>query len=557
MVSTIGGPSTVAAAAAAATAAAVTAATSSGTTDATQLFINTTLDSCALKYEEFVIPNTVPYCNWTWDSILCWPPTPANLTIRQRCPPAHGIDTSKFAERRCSAEGQWEGKPGTPPTLSGWTNYTPCYSPEVIQLFRKLYAGGSDDEANVKIDIAERTRTLETVGFSLSLVALIISLVIFCKFRGLRNNRTRIHKNLFVAMVIQVVIRLTLYIDQAIIRSGVKKFGNESSRQGIDNTPFLCEASYVLLEYARTCMFMWMFIEGLYLHNVVTVTVFQGRFPHTVYAAVGWGGPVVLTVIWAITTAQYIRQQKCWWGYNLTPYYWILEGPRLAVVVLNFIFLLNIIRVLIVKLRQSHTSEVEQVRKAVRAALVLVPLLGITNILNMTQAPLDKTALEFAIWSYVTHFLTSFQGFFIALLYCFLNGEVRTALMKSISVYLSLRGHHDWAVRRQSLFSAGYPTGPIIDGAPPPPPPPEPPQSGDTGNRNATDNLLAVASANNHNNNNNNNNNKHTANGGSTTNNGGCTGSGWFSRWFLVQKNVNPSAPEPAPPESVVFDISD
>lgn len=91
---------------------------------------------------------------------------------------------------------------------------------------------------------------------------------------------------------------------------------------------------------------------------------------------------------------------------------------------LNFIFLLNIIRVLIVKLRQSHTSDVEQVRKAVRAAVVLVPLLGITNILNMTQAPLDKTALEFAIWSYVTHFLSSFQGFFIALLYCFLNGEV-------------------------------------------------------------------------------------------------------------------------------------
>ncbi|XP_035902080.1 PDF receptor isoform X1 [Anopheles stephensi] len=539
MVSTIGGPSTVAAAAAVAGAAG--AATTITTTDATQLFINTTLDSCALKYEEFVIPTTVPYCNWTWDSILCWPPTPANLTIRQRCPPAHGIDTSKFAERRCSAEGQWEGKPGSPSNLHGWTNYTPCYSPEVIQLFRKLYAGGSDDEANDKIDIAERTRTLETVGFSLSLVALIISLIIFCKFRGLRNNRTRIHKNLFVAMVIQVVIRLTLYIDQAIIRSGGKKFGNESSRQGIDNTPFLCEASYVLLEYARTCMFMWMFIEGLYLHNVVTVTVFQGRFPHTLYAIVGWGGPVVLTVIWAITTAQYIRQQKCWWGYNLTPYYWILEGPRLAVVVLNFIFLLNIIRVLIVKLRQSHTSDVEQVRKAVRAAVVLVPLLGITNILNMTQAPLDKTALEFAIWSYVTHFLTSFQGFFIALLYCFLNGEVRTALMKSISVYLSLRGHHDWAVRRQSLFSAGYPTVPVNE-APPN-------AAGDTNrntNRNAASNNL-LASANNH-----------TANGGMAGSNANGFRCGWFSRCFLVQKHTNnPSAPEPAPPESVVFDISD
>lgn len=136
---------------------------------------------------------------------------------------------------------------------------------------------------------------------------------------------------------------------------------------------------------------------------------------------------------------------------------------------------------LIVKLRQSHTSDVEQVRKAVRAAVVLVPLLGITNLLNMTEAPLDRTALEFALWSYVTHFLTSFQGFFIALLYCFLNGEVRQrlkvkldtillfffsifqvriALMKSLSVYLSIRGHHDWPARRPSMFSAAYGTAP-------------------------------------------------------------------------------------------------
>uniref|UniRef100_A0A8W7PBT7 G-protein coupled receptors family 2 profile 2 domain-containing protein n=1 Tax=Anopheles coluzzii TaxID=1518534 RepID=A0A8W7PBT7_ANOCL len=252
---------------------------------------------------------------------------------------------------------------------------------------------------------------------------------------GLRNNRTRIHKNLFVAMVIQVVIRLTVYIDQAIIRSGGKK-GNESSRQGIDNT-------------------------------------------------------------------------------------------------LNFIFLLNIIRVLIVKLRQSHTSDVEQVRKAVRAAVVLVPLLGITNILNMTQAPLDKTALEFAIWSYVTHFLSSFQGFFIALLYCFLNGEVRTALMKSISVYLSLRGHHDWAIRRQSLFSAGYPTAPINET----PHAGEPQRTPNTNNNNnnnnnssrnaASNNLLAgAASSNNH----------HTANGGMAGGNANGFRCGWFSRCFLNQR---------------------
>jgi hypothetical protein len=35
----------------------------------------------------------------------------------------------------------------------------------------------------VKLNIAERTRTLEIVGFSVSLMALLASLAIFCHFR--------------------------------------------------------------------------------------------------------------------------------------------------------------------------------------------------------------------------------------------------------------------------------------------------------------------------------------------------------------------------------------
>ncbi len=40
---------------------------------------------------------------------------------------------------------------------------------------------------------------------------------------------------------------------------------------------YLCESFYILLEYARTSMFLWMFVEGLYLHNMITVAVFQER----------------------------------------------------------------------------------------------------------------------------------------------------------------------------------------------------------------------------------------------------------------------------------------
>lgn len=54
---------------------------------------------------------------------------------------------SEFAERRCTIEGIWETKPGN---LNGWTNYTPCYTPELFELIKKLY---KTDEAQVLLNL--------------------------------------------------------------------------------------------------------------------------------------------------------------------------------------------------------------------------------------------------------------------------------------------------------------------------------------------------------------------------------------------------------------------
>ena len=92
----------------------------------------------------------------------------------------------------------------------------------------------------------------------------------------------------------------------------------------------------MLLEYARTAMFMWMFIEGLYLHNMVTVTVFQGRDQHALFTVMGWGMPVLNTTIWAVCMWLNARgAHDCWSNYNLTTYYWIMEGPRLIVILVG------------------------------------------------------------------------------------------------------------------------------------------------------------------------------------------------------------------------------
>ncbi|KAH8286756.1 hypothetical protein KR018_005131, partial [Drosophila ironensis] len=435
-------------------------------------------ENCSALFANYTLPQTGVYCNWTWDTLLCWPPTPAGALARMNCPGGIlGVDVRKFANRKCELDGRWGSRPNSNMT-AGWTDYGPCYKPE---LFRLMQSMGNKDIDTI-LEIARRTRTLEVVGLWVSLLALVISLLIFCTFRSLRNNRTKIHKNLFVAMVLQVIIRLTLYLDQ--YRRGNKEAATNTSLSAIENTPYLCEASYVLLEYARTAMFMWMFIEGLYLHNMVTVAVFQGSFPLKFFSRLGWCVPILMTFVWARCTVMYMDTSmgECLWNYNLTPYYWILEGPRLAVILvgklplsrtillirfffnliqLNFCFLVNIIRVLVVKLRQSQASDIEQTRKAVRAAIVLLPLLGITNILHQ-MAPLE-TATNFAVWSYGTHFLTSFQGFFIALIYCFLNGEVRAVLLKSLATQMSVRGHPEWVPKRASMYSGAYNTAPETD----------------------------------------------------------------------------------------------
>ena len=73
----------------------------------------------------------------------------------------------------------------------------------------------------------------------------------------------------------------------------------------------------------------------------------------------------------------------------------------------------------------KHNSIIVYYRKALKAAIVLQPLLGITNSLQMIGTPKETTTAYFAIWSFVTTFLVSYQGFFAALFYCFLNQEVK------------------------------------------------------------------------------------------------------------------------------------
>jgi corticotropin releasing hormone receptor 1 len=71
------------------------------------------------------------------------------------------------------------------------------------------------------------------------------------------------------------------------------------------------------------------------------------------------------------------------------------------------------LQVLITKLRATNNAETQQYRKATKALLVLIPLLGITYILVITGPAEGVSA---TIYDYVTAVLLSTQVMFLIIL---------------------------------------------------------------------------------------------------------------------------------------------
>ncbi len=65
-------------------------------------------------------------------------------------------------------------------------------------------------------------------------------------------------------------------------------------------------------------------------------------------------------------------------------------------------------------------------RKAIKATIVLLPLLGVANLVWLIPLPeVSEPKAWIVTYNYGFLFLDAFQGLFVGLLYCFLNTEVR------------------------------------------------------------------------------------------------------------------------------------
>ncbi|KAJ8314347.1 hypothetical protein KUTeg_008908 [Tegillarca granosa] len=205
-----------------------------------------------------------------------------------------------------------------------------------------------------------------------------------------------------------------------------------------------CKFLYTLFHYFLTANYTWILTEGVYLHIVIFETTQHKNRLCKLIILSGWCAPLFCVIPWAIVRAVY-EDSLCWSTHDDPDkgFYWIIKGPIVASIIINFILFINVIRVLFTKLSAYNIRDPKRYRKLTKATLILIPLFGV-HYITFIAIPNCLEEKYQVIRLYVELTLNSFQGFVIALLVCFLNREVRAEFKKTWERHL---------LRKQSLNS--------------------------------------------------------------------------------------------------------
>ncbi|XP_053730472.1 calcitonin gene-related peptide type 1 receptor-like isoform X1 [Synchiropus splendidus] len=358
-------------------------------------------------------------CNTTWDGWLCWDQTQVGVTAEQSCPDYfEDFDHNEVASKACTETGEWWRHPQSNRT---WTDFNNCKANSTHH--STVIAHALKDLIKIKYEsfkdtffVWQVTMThfyLVMIGHGLSLVSLLISLAIFFHFKSLSCQRITLHKNLFLSFVLNSIITVVW------LTTVVQTKGHTYHDSGS------CKFLMFIHLYLLSCNYFWMLCEGIYLHTLIVVAVFAEKQHLMWYYLLGWGFPLIPAVLHSIARHCYYND-KCWVSSDTSLLY-IIHGPICAALVVNLFFLLNIVRVLITKLRVTHQAESSLYMRAVRAILILIPLLGIQFVL-LPYKPTQHWASE--IYMYIMIIFMHYQGLLVSTIFCFFNGEVQSVLRR-------------------------------------------------------------------------------------------------------------------------------
>ncbi|CAG2164745.1 unnamed protein product [Oppiella nova] len=380
-----------------------------------------------------------PTCSSFWDGVYCWPPTPPNTTVQMPCRDIFAVaiehfqqysseDYMKyFAYRKCSDTSEWD--------WNSWTNYTECLTLLALQ-----------DENISRLSTIKQVLNYIVLTCSLcSLVALVVALIIFMCFKSIQCTRIRVHKNLCIALLMNCSL-LIIMSSPVVVDNG-----------SLPQIDWLCKCLKAMNIYSLMATIFWMFIEGLLLHTRLYSFKSNTNPSFIIYYLIGWIFPALCVFVWSLVLEFGLdfESNQCWQGYGKSKTIFIVTGPMLALLAINTGFLINIIRILFVKLKHDNNRD-KLTAKTIKATALLIPLLGIQHLLFCINPSTFNLYLE-SFYIIINGLIQSIQGITVSILYCFTNNEVRTALNSAWSrrkISHSFGLYHSSKKRRQSSASS-------------------------------------------------------------------------------------------------------
>ncbi|XP_028828090.1 glucagon receptor-like isoform X2 [Denticeps clupeoides] len=352
-------------------------------------------------------------CNRTFDQYSCWPDGAPGTMVNVSCPwylPWYHKVRHGLVYRACGSDGRWAEK-HTQDT-SECEEDTMWYG-RILRIFRVMY----------------------TVGYSLSLGALVLALAILVAFRKLHCMRNNIHMNLFASFILRA---LSILIKDVLLDSlkhththTAASSQYQSQRWSNIQTVAGCRIAMVMMQYSVVANNYWLLVEGLYLHSLLVITVFSERNYFHLYLCIGWGAPLIFVLPWV--TVKYLYENEECWEMNINMgYWWIIRSPILLAYLINFYIFIRIIKILMSKLKAHQMRYTDYKFRLAKSTLTLIPLLGIHAILFtfVIDESVPKESLLRLIRLFYDLLFSSFQGLLVAILYCFVNKEVQSEMVK-------------------------------------------------------------------------------------------------------------------------------
>uniref|UniRef100_A0A3B1JN84 Growth hormone releasing hormone receptor b n=1 Tax=Astyanax mexicanus TaxID=7994 RepID=A0A3B1JN84_ASTMX len=376
-------------------------------------------EQCSYTRQKERSNHTAPSgCQTEWDEIRCWNRAEVGQVVNVSCSEVSQLFAKNhgYIYRNC--------------TKNGWSDLYPSYEEACIF---------ADEVEEPETTYYSTFRQVYTAGYATSLISLISAIFVFTALRKFHCTRNYIHINLFSSFILRA--------SAVFIKDGVL-FTDETQDHCFMSTAS-CKAAVAFFQFSILANYFWLLVEGMYLQTLLALTFVSQKKYFWWYILIGWGLPTTILTIWVLARNFY-DNRGCWDDTDVAFIWWIIKGPITTSLLVNFIIFINVIRILVQKLKSPGVggNDTSHFTRLAKSTLFLIPLFGMHY---MVFAFLPENTGEDARL-YIELGLGSFQGFVVALLYCFLNGEVQAELKKRLWKW-QMQGYLSYSKRRRTLFT--------------------------------------------------------------------------------------------------------